>query len=541
MLKSLLINKDGKTYLPQETEEGNIEYKLELDLLIINGTAEKNKIIKMTSQLLWRLNEGKISTGKYEAHYFLGVHDDGTIGTISLDKINKSISVVIDMCNRCEAEIISIDIQQINSGYIADICIRKRIDGGSINDSRIALLGASNHGKTTCISLITREQKDNGNGCGRSIIFRHSHEQSTGITSSIKHEIIGFKNNNIVNYKTSLWGSWEKIIKNSDKIITFIDLPGCPKYIRTTIFGLLSHKPDINIIVISAHDSHIKETNTIELPVDTLLHINLSISLNIPICFLLTKSDLVTKEIMQQLIDKITIYSKPYFVISNITGENYDKVFQYLNTLEPKKVDDKKLENNNVEFMINDTYEISEIGTVVSGILLNGIININGSYLIGPIDNNSFYPVQIKSIHRKQMDCKAILPLESASLELGLDSNSKIIIDKHMMIINEDLKKNVVTDVYVNITNLDFKLKREHPYTIYIGNIIESVCILEINKKEGEYWLKMIFCRNFPKMDQIYSLTDESLTYKYVIDGSYCIIRDNDSYFVGKCWHKMCV
>ncbi|AYV78217.1 MAG: GTPase [Edafosvirus sp.] len=539
MLKSLLINKNGKTYLPEETEEGNVEYKLELDSFGPHSS-EKNKIIKMTSQMLWRLNEGKILKGKYEAHYLLGVMDDGTIGNISLDKINKSISVIHEVCNRCEAEIVTIDIQQIHSGYVADICIRKRIDGGTIHESRVGLLGSSNHGKTTCISLMTYEQKDNGNGCGRSIIFRHSHEQSSGITSSIKQEIIGFKNNNIINYKTSLFSSWEKIIKNSDKIITFIDLPGCSKYIRTTIFGLLAHKPDIIMIVISAFDCY--KDDEIILPSDTLLHINLSINLDIPFCFLLTKSDLVTKEIMQKLIDKISIYSRPYFIISNINGENYDAVYKYLNMLEPRKIHDKRLENNNVEFMINDTYEISEIGTVVSGILLNGVIKVNESYLIGPVNNN-YYPVEIKSIHRKQMDCKSIFPTESASLEIGVDTNNKILIDKHLMIINENMKSNVIAYLYMCISKTDaLKLKLDHPYTIYIGNIIESVCILEIIERDKHNWIKLIFSRNFPKIEQIHSPKPDLLTYKYVKNGDYGIIRDNapsDNFIIGKCWHEM--
>ena len=34
---------------------------------------------------------------------------------------------------------------------------------------------------------------------------------------------------------------WEKICQNSSKVITFIDLAGHEKYLKTTVFGMTGH------------------------------------------------------------------------------------------------------------------------------------------------------------------------------------------------------------------------------------------------------------------------------------------------------------
>ena len=44
----------------------------------------------------------------------------------------------------------------------------------------------------------------------------------------------------------------EEICAESSKIVTFIDLAGHQKYLKTTIFGLTSNQPDFTMIVVAA-------------------------------------------------------------------------------------------------------------------------------------------------------------------------------------------------------------------------------------------------------------------------------------------------
>jgi hypothetical protein len=55
----------------------------------------------------------------------------------------------------------------------------------------------------------------------------------------------------VVNYSDS--GSAEEICEVSSKIITFLDLAGHQKYLKTTIFGLTGHIPDFAMLVIAAN------------------------------------------------------------------------------------------------------------------------------------------------------------------------------------------------------------------------------------------------------------------------------------------------
>ena len=55
----------------------------------------------------------------------------------------------------------------------------------------------------------------------------------------------------VVNYSESRTA--EQICESASKMITFIDLAGHHKYLKTTIFGLTSYCPDFAMLVVSAN------------------------------------------------------------------------------------------------------------------------------------------------------------------------------------------------------------------------------------------------------------------------------------------------
>lgn len=68
-------------------------------------------------------------------------------------------------------------------------------------------------------------------------MLRHLHEIKSGRTSSISHEIIGFDNEgHVLNYAELTTA--EEICEHASKVVTFIDLAGHRKYLRTTLLGL---------------------------------------------------------------------------------------------------------------------------------------------------------------------------------------------------------------------------------------------------------------------------------------------------------------
>ena len=58
-------------------------------------------------------------------------------------------------------------------------------------DTRLAVLGSMEAGKSTLLGVLTQGELDNGRGKARLNLFRHLHEIQSGRTSSISHEIMG--------------------------------------------------------------------------------------------------------------------------------------------------------------------------------------------------------------------------------------------------------------------------------------------------------------------------------------------------------------
>lgn len=119
--------------------------------------------------------------------------------------------------------------------------------------SRVAVVGNVDAGKSTLLGVLTHGELDNGRGFARQKLFRHKHEIESGRTSSVGNDILGFDSEgNVVNKPDSHGGSleWTKICEKSTKVITFIDLAGHEKYLKTTVFGMTGHLPDFCMLMV---------------------------------------------------------------------------------------------------------------------------------------------------------------------------------------------------------------------------------------------------------------------------------------------------
>ncbi|TNN37027.1 GTP-binding protein 2 [Liparis tanakae] len=156
---------------------------------------------------------------------------------------------------------------------------------GQFLDLRVAVLGNVDSGKSTLLGVLTQGELDNGRGRARLNLFRHLHEIQTGRTSSISFEILGFNSKGeVVNYSESRTA--EEICESSSKMITFIDLAGHHKYLKTTIFGLTSYCPDFAMLVVSANTGIAGTTRE---------HLGLAMALKVPIFIVVSKVDLCSR------------------------------------------------------------------------------------------------------------------------------------------------------------------------------------------------------------------------------------------------------
>lgn len=514
---------EEKIQLSAEVEEGNIEYKLRLDL------KDKISLNKMASQMLWRLNEGKNLYGKWIAYYYIGIDDRGNTGNIEEKVIDSSIDILKSIIERCQAEITLIDkinCDKSKNLFVAQITIEKIFDVNFPKEFRVCFLGSSGHGKSTSLANLIYQQKDDGKGLARSLVMKHKHERNSGITSSIKHDIIGFKKDKLITYKTFTSSTWESIALQSDIIISLFDLPGSTKYLQTTYYGLSTIKPHLNIIVINPLE-YISENknneNTYCLSSDIISYIKLSLAFNIPFTIIFTNMDSITSDnsnlnFLNKFNNFIKVFDKYinlheynnnddnnknkilYFKLSN-KYDNSDIYYNLFKTVINLDFSNRKylyfnpeiISQSSTIFNIMEVYKIPDKGIIVSGICINGFIECGKKYYIGSPCNNKFYPCKIETIHKKQVSCKRIYFDECGSLEFhqyNFEINSEI--DKNMIIISDDIVDKfklcssfsfIPTE---DVTKLNIKINSR--YLLFVDNLIEPIIINSIKDK-------ILFCK----------------------------------------------
>ncbi|XP_034233745.1 GTP-binding protein 2 [Thrips palmi] len=441
----------GFSQLPPEPQLGNVEYKLKL----VNPS--KQRFEHLVTQLKWRLREGQ-----GEAIYEIGVEDNGVLAGLSSSEMTASLQTLRQMALSLGATTTilrerwlddtdadtdgSSSNDSLNGNTVSDqrkvveVLVRKVPDDQHNIEVRVAVMGSADAGKSTLLGVLTQGQLDNGRGRSRLNMFRHVHEVRSGRTSSISHEILGFDaHGQVVNY--SEMTTAEEICENSTKLITFIDLAGRRKYLRTTVQGLTGYSPHHAMLVVSGSAGIVGMTRE---------HLALAVALDVPFFVVITKTDLVSPDdaisslgcvlksagcrkvplIVQNEDDVMTAGSNqmadnivPIFCVSNVTGNGLQLLTRFLHVLPPGvSVKEKdRLEQEPCEFQIDETFRVPEVGTVIGGLLTKGVITEGTKLQIGPFNDGSFNPIVVHSIHRNKAPCRVVRASQSASLSLTLD------------------------------------------------------------------------------------------------------------------------
>ncbi|KAJ3386863.1 GTP-binding protein 1 [Entophlyctis sp. JEL0112] len=327
--------------------------------------------------------------------------------------------------------------------YYCHVLIRKR--HGQVEDVtelRVAVVGNVDAGKSTLLGVLTKNVLDDGRGKARVNLFKHKHEIETGRTSSVGLEIMGFTSTGGVVTPESVYGATAAAAGKQkltwDDVISFIDLAGHEKYLKTTVFGMTGCSPDFVMLMIGANAGIIGMTKE---------HLGLALALNVPVYICITKIDMCPPNVLESTIKQLTKILKssgcrkipmfintvgdvlvtagnfvsericPIFQVSNITGQGLDLLKLFLNVLRSNS-----LGNYNpsapVEYQITDTFSVPGVGTVVNGTLVNGIVHVGDSLLIGPDSTGHFTPTIVKSIQRKRVSVPLASAGQSASFAL---------------------------------------------------------------------------------------------------------------------------
>lgn len=478
-----------------ESDIGNIEYKLRL----LNTS--DFRIEELTTQMRFRINEGN-----GECFYILGIKDNGILEGISEEEFDETYKIMKLIASKNNYSINLLSVHDVLTN--TEVTISRKVYefivrqiGNKYIDLKITVAGSVDASKTSLIGTLTSGVLDNGRGLSRSSIFNYIHELKSGRTSSIAQHIMGYDvNGNIINYKDN--NTWEDIVNKSSKVITFIDLAGHEAYLKTTIMGISASHPDLCFIVISANNGVSKITTE---------HIFLCVTMGIPFVIILSKIDICVdrKNVLDETLANIkkilkypglrriplpvkniddvilaakNVYSEsvvPIFHISNVTGEGLDNVKQFLNILGKRNNHDYN--NDNIEFHVENVFNVYGFGTVVGGQLLRGTIKTGDKLFVGPL-NNEYQPIVVKSIHCKKVPVQTI----SCGSYVCLGIKKKLPIKRGQVIVSskDDMIKVKKFTAHLTVLKSNSStIKVGYEPILHTASIRETVKIVDISDK----------------------------------------------------------
>ena len=375
----------------------------------------------------------------------------------------------------------------------------------------IAVCGPVDAGKSSLIGVLTSGELDDGRGFARNKVLIHPHEISSGRTSHITYNPLVYhkKDDNTISlYAPKEEKKLKDIITRTKtswdtKVISFLDLAGHEKYLKTTIFGVTGMFPDYGIVVIGANTGVTKLTKE---------HLGILLYLNIPFIITITKVDMAPKDVHQNLCNQLkkilgkTNFGKilyfinndketddyvnnmfgnhdiiPIISISNKNGTNIENLHQILYHLPHR---DKWSNITGSIYYLDGTYTVPGIGLIVSGTNKGEPINLRQKLYLGPFENNTFKEVIVRSIHnslRELVDSALSNVQTTLAIKGTKDQINKRQIRKGMVLIdNLDKFKPYVVKKFkakINVLHHSTTIKSGYSPVIHCGPIRQAAKI----------------------------------------------------------------
>lgn len=515
-----LMDIEGNKLLPESDKTGNIEYKWRLD------KKDLSKLDNMVAQMIRRMDEGKRIYGTHEANYIIGVMDDGRLTDCDENMLNKSLNILHHVSTLANAVIIHKKIHNFVNNIFMHVIVQKKNIIVQRPESDIMIMGPYDSGKSSMMGRLVHGQCDNGNGFCRKLILRHVHEKESGNTSSLAYDTIGFKNFNLINYSCGFDFGMENIYKCSDTLVNIIDTPGCMKYIKTNIHAVSSIRPKFIIMCIPLDFTSVNENIYDILNENKEMYIfvlKLCIAFDIVPIFTLTKCDRVLTEMnidtykenigtlfntwMCEINSKhINFLLHEYIFISSVTNEGYDKLINVLSSHNSGKATPEQ--NDNILFVINETFVIPEMGCIFHGSLKHGELKVND--IVNVLHHGIIRKMKIKTIQRKTLDVRTLYAGETGSITFF--GNDKII-DKTAMIVGDYWKDNIINKCHITsvFTDVENKINVNKKYVMYVANNIVNVELTHVGDNKYELISNMPFFKS-----DICILRDDNHNYHFI-------------------------
>ena len=472
-------------------ERKNIEFK---ESLKKKYHLQKDRKQRLASQMKYRMERGE-----GEAIYFIGVDDDGNLKGLDEENFQESLFVLKNIAEEVGSYILKVDKYPADKGQVAKVLIGKK-NFGRKDHMLVGVAGHVDHGKSTLVGTLTTGNMDNGSGRTRIFLDLQKHEIERGLSADLSFAIYGFCKGTPLRVKNPLNKKEKaKLVEECDKVISFVDTVGHEPWLRTTIRGIVGQKLNYGLVTIAANEgpTHI-----------TREHLGIIMAMDLPVIIVITKIDMVNEEKTHEIRDKVFELLKlvgriPYMVktdedaefvaknmnphlvpvikVSSLNGEGLNLLDNLFLNL-PVVGED---ENKEKPFMmyIDKIYSVMGVGTVVSGTVRQGKVNIGDKLLLGPDSSGKFTEVGVKTIemhHYKKNYAEAGEVVGISITGMNMDN-----IKRGMIICSPNYEMKAVRDFEADVAILvhPTTIKEGYECITHIETIAETTTFEPLNKE----------------------------------------------------------
>ena len=471
-----------------ESEGGNVEFKTRLtrDVHLADGRLES-----LTAQLRHR-----VLSGDGEALYVVGVTDDGGMAGIDPDAFSETMDVLSLLAEEADAHIDDVETYSLadadetaDEGMVGLVTVR---EGAMLeaDDEHIVVgtAGHVDHGKSTLVGTLVTGQADDGEGGTRGFLDVQPHEVERGLSADLSYAVYGFGDDGAVRMENpDRKSDRARVVREADRLVSFVDTVGHEPWLRTTIRGLVGQKLDYGLLTVAADDGPTKTTRE---------HLGILLATELPTVVAITKADLVSDERLEGVereveemlrnVDKTPLRIERYGVptaveeigdgvvpvvhTSAVTKRGVSKLDRLFEAL-PKRANDA---DGEFRMYVDRTYDVKGVGAVASGTIRSGRVAAGDELLLGPMPDGTFREVEVRSIemHYHRVDEAKAGRIVGIALK-GIDERD---IQRGMALVPRDADPTPVRefDAEVVVLNHPTRIREGYEPVVHLETVSEA-------------------------------------------------------------------
>jgi GTPase len=384
--------------LPPEQEDGsNVEYKWKLHERDPVLAASLVRFQHYCSQLAWRLSCGP-SADHNECRYLLGVDDSGKVVGCSVLDLDRSLGVLQQMCRVVRADIILVDRIDLfqyplhpsfgvdsnvihSSKFACEVVIHRgrssAVPSNALKKVRrrcVVVVGPTQVGKSTLVGTLGARMLDVPAGTNRLRLMKHRHELISGRTTSTSVDYLlyptspqntdgdrsaerrrpSYSEEDLFEVVDSIrFGDHtdcdQKPTRHDQDIVQLCDVPGDARYLKAVFSALTLPNVDAVLLLSPSNDMSTEEA---------------------------AYCDSLRRIIVELRLPVIDICRADY---DCVTGHGLEAIKARLHRelFHPREHDNEGSEGHHVVLQVEHVYRGPDIGTVASGILLEGTLHVH--------------------------------------------------------------------------------------------------------------------------------------------------------------------